>query len=466
MLNIYNTLTRTKEPFIPLHGNTVNMYVCGMTVYDVCHIGHARTAVAFDMLYRYLKFLGYDVSYVRNITDIDDKIIQRAAENNEPIEVLTKRFTQKMHEDLNALGTLSPTEEPRATDYIAQMLSLIERLVEQGVAYIGTNGDVFYSVNTFSEYGKLSHRCVEDMRAGERVEINSAKRDPMDFVLWKSAKPNEINWPSKFGPGRPGWHIECSAMVKATLGEAETLDIHGGGFDLQFPHHENEIAQSEAAYRKPFAKTWMHVGFVNINDEKMSKSLKNFLTIEEALVQYHPEVLRFFLLSSHYRSGVHYSEENMLKAHAALERLYTALRDTNPVSGEIVGEARVSFMNAMNDDLNTPEAMAVLFDLAREVNVAKTMDTGLANQLADTLIKLGGVLGILQSDPAVFLKGQVRDEGLSAKEVEALLEKREKARAQKDFKTADAIRQELLEKGVLLEDVAGGETRWKYLNTY
>lgn len=462
MLKIYNTLTREKALFKPLNDNTVNMYVCGMTVYDICHIGHARTAVAFDMVYRYLTFLGYQVNYIRNITDIDDKIIARAAENNETIDALTKRFTDKMHDDLYLLNTLSPTAEPCATDHISDMLALITRLVDQGVAYIGTNGDVFYSVKSFPDYGKLSHRHLEDMRAGERVEVNTAKREPMDFVLWKSAKNNEISWPSPFGSGRPGWHIECSAMVKHALKDLHTLDIHGGGYDLQFPHHENEIAQSEAAYHHPLANVWMHVGFVNINDEKMSKSLKNFLTIESVLMQYHPEVVRFFLLSSHYRSNVSYSDENMEKAKASLERLYNALRDTNPVKHTIAPEPKVSFMNAMDDDFNTPEAMSVLFDLAREINVAKTIDTELADQLAGTLIQLGGILGIMQSDPETFLKGQSAQSSLSIAEIEALIQKREHARQHKDFDKSDDIRLELARKGILLEDIPGGGTRWKY----
>ncbi|MFI4956383.1 MAG: cysteine--tRNA ligase [Gammaproteobacteria bacterium] len=461
MLMIHNSLTQQKEVFKPLNGKKVNMYVCGMTVYDMCHIGHARTVLAFDMVYRYLTFLGYDVHYVRNITDIDDKIIARAAENNEAIDALTTRFTTKMHDDLAALGALSPSEEPRATAYIPAMLSLIDTLVQKGVAYVGSDGDVFYSVRSFPEYGKLSHRCLEDMQAGERVEVNTAKRDPMDFVLWKKAKETEISWPSSYGAGRPGWHIECSAMVKQTLGECDTLDIHGGGFDLQFPHHENEIAQSEAAYGKKFANVWMHVGFINVNDEKMSKSLKNFETIESVLAKYPAEVIRFFLLSSHYRSGVNYSEENMAQAHASLGRLYTALQDLTPTSGGVNPNVKESFIHAMDDDFNSPAAMAVLFDLAREINIAKMQDTGLANSLAGTLVKLGCVFGILQMEPKVFLQGNA-PEGLSAKDIEALIEKREHARAKKDFKKSDDIRQELADKGVLLEDIPGGGTRWKF----
>ena len=459
---IHNSLTQKKEEFKPINGKKVNMYVCGMTVYDLCHIGHARTVLAFDMVYRYLTFLGYDVHFVRNITDIDDKIIARAAENKEAIDALTTRYTAKMHEDLAALGALSPTEEPRATAYIPAMLSLIDTLVQKGVAYVGTDGDVFYSVRSFPEYGKLSHRCLEDMQAGERVDVNMAKRDPMDFVLWKKAKDGEISWPSSYGEGRPGWHIECSAMVKETLKGGETLDIHGGGYDLQFPHHENEIAQSEAAYGKKFANLWMHVGFINVNDEKMSKSLKNFETIEAVLSKYPAEVIRFFLLSSHYRSGVNYSEENIENAHASLERLYTALQDLTPKQSGMDVEVKESFIKAMNDDLNTPAAMAVLFDLAREINIAKTEDTGVANTLAGTLVQLGNIFGILQMDPKVFLQGKATSEGLSVKEIEDLIEKRERARADKDFKKSDEIRKELADKGVLLEDIPGGETRWKY----
>lgn len=461
MLSIYNTLTQQKEVFKPLHGNTVNMYVCGMTVYDLCHIGHARTVLAFDMVYRYLTFLGYDVHYVRNITDIDDKIIARAAENKELIEALTARFTRKMHDDLTALGACAPTQEPRATAHIPAMLSLIDTLVAQGVAYVGENGDVFYSVKSFPNYGKLSHRCLDDMRAGERVEVNTAKRDPMDFVLWKKANLSEISWPSAYGLGRPGWHIECSAMVKATLGDVETLDIHGGGFDLQFPHHENEIAQSEAAYGKKFANTWMHVGFINVNDEKMSKSLKNFETIESVLEKYPAEVIRFFLLSSHYRSEVNYSQDNMAQARVSLERLYTALRDTNPERNAMDKAVRESFVKAMDDDFNTPAAIAVLFDLAREINVAKMTDTGVANMLAGTLVRLGNIFGILQAEPAAFLQGE-KQGGLSVKEIEAMIEKREHARAHRDFKKSDDIRKALAEQGILLEDIPGGGTRWKY----
>jgi len=457
---IHNSLTQQKEEFKPINGKKVNMYVCGMTVYDVCHIGHARTVLAFDMVYRYLTFLGYDVHYVRNITDVDDKIIARAAENNEGIDALTTRYTAKMHEDLAALGVLSPTEEPRATAYIPAMLSLIDTLVQKGIAYVGTDGDVFYSVRSFPEYGKLSHRCLEDMQAGERVDVNTAKRDPMDFVLWKKAKDGEISWPSSYGEGRPGWHIECSAMVKQTLKGGETLDIHGGGFDLQFPHHENEIAQSEAAYGKKFANLWMHAGFINVNDEKMSKSLKNFETIEAVLSKYPAEVIRFFLLSSHYRSGVNYTEENLENAHASLERLYTALQDLKPKSGWMDPEVKASFIKAMDDDFNTPAAMAVLFDLAREINIAKMEDTGVAEGLAGTLVQLGNIFGVLQMDPKVFLQGNA-PEGLSVKEIEDLIEKRERARADKDFKKSDEIRKELADKGVLLEDIPGGGTRWK-----
>jgi cysteinyl-tRNA synthetase len=458
-MQLYSSLTRQKQEFKPIHPQKVGLYVCGITVYDYCHIGHARTVVAFDVLYRYLQHQGYEVHYVRNITDIDDKIIHRALEQGEPIAELTERFTAAMHEDFDALGVLRPSEEPRATAYIHHMLEMIKTLITKNLAYVASNGDVYYAVNEFKDYGKLSHRHLDDMRAGERVEINTAKRDPMDFVLWKMAKPDEPHWDSPWGKGRPGWHIECSAMAGHCLGE--TFDIHGGGFDLQFPHHENEIAQSEGAHGKAFANTWMHVGFVNIDDEKMSKSLHNFFTIREVLADYAPEVIRMFLISSHYRSAVNYSTANLNKARGALERLYTALRGRNLI-GDLPPQDAFDerFTRAMEDDLNTPEAMAVLFDLAREINRLKETQPAEADFLAIKLKHLGGILGILHSDPEVFLQGAHDDEDFEAERIHALIVERNRARMAKDFKRSDEIRDQLLDEGILLEDGPGGTT-WR-----
>lgn len=450
---IYNSLTQTKEEFKPLQNNKIGMYVCGITVYDYCHIGHARTVVAFDVIYRYLQHLGYQVHYVRNITDIDDKIINRAIENKESIQDLTARFISAMHEDFDALGVARPNEEPRATAYMKPMIDLIEQLMDKELAYVADNGDVYYAVERFKDYGKLSHRKLEDMRAGERVDINESKRDPMDFVLWKMAKPEEPHWNSPWGQGRPGWHIECSAMATRCLGN--TFDIHGGGFDLQFPHHENEIAQSEGATGQPFANTWMHVGFVNINDEKMSKSLKNFFTIREVLEEYSPEIIRMFLVSSHYRSAVNYSLDNLAKAQGALERLYTALRGRDlTASLPARDDVDARFEDAMNDDFNTPEALAVLFDLAREVNRLKDQPEQ-ADKLAVKLKHLGSVLGILQNDPESFLQGTEDNAWILA-----LIEERKQARLDKNFKRSDEIRDELLSKGIILEDGPTGTT-WR-----
>lgn len=450
---IYNTLSQSKQPFKPLRDNQVDMYVCGITVYDYCHIGHARTVVAFDVIYRYLQHKGYQVRYIRNITDIDDKIINRAHEHGESITELTERFTQFMHEDFDALGVARPTEEPRATAYMSQMIALIETLIRKDLAYVADNGDVYYAVNNFKEYGKLSHRKLDDMRAGERIDVNEAKKDPMDFVLWKMAKAGEPAWDSPWGKGRPGWHIECSAMAGHCLGD--TFDIHGGGFDLQFPHHENEIAQSEGATGKCFANTWMHVGFVNIDDEKMSKSLKNFFTIREVLVDYSPEVIRMFLISSHYRSAVNYSQDNLNKARGALERLYTALRGRDlAVSLPDSDQFDARFDEAMDDDFNTPEAIAVLFDLAREVNRLKDQPAQ-ADPMAVKLKHLAGILGILQNDPEIFLQGSGDDAWILD-----LIEERKQARASKNFKRSDEIRDELLEKGIVLEDGPQGTT-WR-----
>ncbi len=458
-LKIYNTLAREKQTFVPIEPGRVRMYVCGMTVYDYCHVGHARVVVVFDMVQRWLRASGYDVTYVRNITDIDDKIIRRAVENGETMRSLTTRFIDAMHEDFAALGTQRPDHEPRATEYVPQMLSMIGRLQTNGLAYQATDGDVNYAVRKVPSYGRLSGKSLEDLRAGERVDTNDAKRDPLDFVLWKSAKvdePAESRWASPWGEGRPGWHIECSAMSCELLGEH--FDLHGGGADLQFPHHENEIAQSEGATGKTFVNTWMHNGFVRVNDEKMSKSLGNFFTIRDVLKVYDAEVVRFFILRSHYRSDLNYSDAHLDDARHALTRLYTALKDV-PAAADARPDWNEShgkrFRDAMNDDFNTPVAVSVLFELASEVN--KTRSPELANQLA----ALAGVMGLLGRDPHVFLQGGVTADGLDAAAVEARIEERRAAKAARDFARADAIRADLLAAGVVLEDKPGGVTEWR-----
>lgn len=458
-LKIYNTLAREKQTFVPIEPGRVRMYVCGMTVYDYCHVGHARVMVVFDMVQRWLRAAGYDVTYVRNITDIDDKIIKRAVENGETMSALTGRFIAAMHEDADALGVQRPDYEPRATEYVPQMLGMIGKLQTNGLAYQATDGDVNYAVRKFPGYGKLSGKSLEDLRAGERVAANDAKQDPLDFVLWKSAKaeePAESRWASPWGEGRPGWHIECSAMSCELLGEH--FDLHGGGADLQFPHHENEIAQSEGATGKTFVNTWMHNGFVRVNDEKMSKSLGNFFTIRDVLKVYDAEVVRFFILRSHYRSDLNYSDAHLDDARHALTRLYTALKDVPAAAGakpdwnESHGKR---FLEAMNDDFNTPVAVSVLFELASEVN--KTRSPELASQLA----ALAGVLGLLGRDPHAFLQGGVSPDGLDAAEVEARIEERHAAKAARDFARADAIRADLLAAGIVLEDKPGGVTEWR-----
>lgn len=455
-LQIYNSLTRTVEVFKPIEPGKVRMYVCGMTVYDFCHIGHARMMLAFDIVYRWLKESGYDVTYVRNITDIDDKIIVRAAENQETMLDLTTRFIRFMHEDIAALGILPPDHEPKATDYVPQMLAIIEKLEQNGLAYRTEEGDVNYSVRDFKGYGKLSNRSLDDMRAGERVDVNLDKRDPLDFVLWKAAKadePSEAKWDSRWGQGRPGWHIECSAMSCQLLGEH--FDIHGGGADLQFPHHENEIAQSEGASGHQFVNYWMHNGFVRVDDEKMSKSLGNFFTIREVLQKYDAEVLRFFVIRTHYRSPLNYSDAHLDDARAGLTRLYTALKDM-PVDATEVNwdedHAR-RFKQAMNDDFNTPVAVAVLFDLAHEVN-----RTGSVEQ-ARQLRALAATLGILQRDSREFLQGG--DDDIDESRILALIDARTAAKGAKNFAEADRIRDELLSEGVVLEDRPGGVTEWR-----
>ncbi|ASF47825.1 cysteine--tRNA ligase [Methylovulum psychrotolerans] len=454
MLKIYNTLTRKKEPFRPRVAGQVGMYVCGMTVYDYCHIGHARVMVVFDTVARFLRHSGYALTYVRNITDIDDKIIQRAHENGEAFTALTERFIEAMHEDERALSVLPPDIEPKATESIADIIAMIGTLIAKGLAYVGGNGDVFYSVHKFANYGQLSGKNLADLQAGERVDIDHAKDNPLDFVLWKMAKPDEPAWPSPWGLGRPGWHIECSAMSTCCLGHH--FDIHGGGMDLQFPHHENEIAQSEGATGETFVNVWMHNGFVRVNEEKMSKSLGNFFTVREVLKAYKPEIIRFFILLSHYRSPLNYSDEQLNEAGVALTRLYTALRGLDStVAG--VDSAYVSrFEQAMDDDFNTPVALAVLFDLARELNSAKqAADTAKSAELAATLRFLGSLLGVLQHDADSFLQGDADD--AVAQQIQARID----AKKAKNWALADQIRDELKSQGIILEDAPNGTTTWR-----
>ncbi len=458
MLKIYNTLTRSKETFKPRVAGKVGLYVCGMTVYDYCHIGHARVMVVFDTVARYFRYSDYELTYVRNITDIDDKIIQRANENAEDFQVLTERFIDAMHEDERALAVLPPDMEPRATQSMADIIKMIETLVEKGLAYVGTNGDVFYSVSKFKSYGKLSGKNIEDLQAGERVDVDSAKQDPLDFVLWKMPKEGEPFWDSPWGKGRPGWHIECSAMSTCCLGNH--FDIHGGGMDLQFPHHENEIAQSEGATGEKFVNLWMHNGFVRVDEEKMSKSLGNFFTVREVLKNYRPEVIRFFIISSHYRSPLNYSNEQLDEAGAALNRLYTALRGKQIKDLALHEEYKQRFEQAMDDDFNTPNAVAVLFDLTRELNKCQA-DSDQALILANTLKQLAAVLGILQDEPDSFLKGAATTDGMSEDAINDSIAARVLAKKNKDWAKADQIRDQLKEQGIVLEDVAGGQTIWR-----
>lgn len=461
MLQIYNSLTRQKEIFKPIHANKVSMYVCGVTVYDYCHIGHARTYTAFDVIVRYLKYLNFDVTYVRNITDIDDKIIKRAAENNESIEALVSRFTKIMHEEFERLNLLKPDIEPKATETITDMVQMIEMLINQGHAYHVPGGDVYYNVMSFKDYGKLSHQNLEGLQSGIRVEVDAHKKNPLDFVLWKAAKPGEPSYESPWGRGRPGWHIECSAMAKKRLGQ--TFDIHGGGSDLKFPHHENEIAQSEAANDCVFANYWMHTGMVQINQEKMSKSLGNFFVINDVLKKYPAEVVRYFLISGHYRSEINYSDENLQSAKAALDRFYYALRGLKlkPYDQSTIFTKYIErFKMAMDDDFNVPEALAVLFDIVKEINRMKNNipNNGIAESLAQLLKDLAAVLGILQQNPKQYLAG-----GLSIEEVnkiEAMMSNREDARRNKNFKESDRIRDELKSRGIVLEDTSTG-TVWR-----
>ncbi|AGI24025.1 cysteinyl-tRNA ligase [Pseudomonas sp. ATCC 13867] len=456
-LQIYSTLSKTKDSFKPLVGNQVRMYVCGMTVYDFCHIGHARVMVAFDVIARWLRHRGYDLTYVRNITDIDDKIIRRAQENGESFEDLTARMIAAMHEDEARLSVLRPDIEPRATGHIAGMHEMIQTLIDKGYAYAPGNGDVYYRVGKFAGYGKLSRKKIEDLRIGARIEVDESKEDPLDFVLWKGAKPGEPSWESPWGAGRPGWHIECSVMSTCCLGE--TFDIHGGGPDLVFPHHENEIAQSEAATGKLYAASWMHAGAVRVDGEKMSKSLGNFFTIREVLEKYHPEVVRFLLVSSHYRSPINYSEDNLKEARGALERFYTALRGLPQVAA-VGGEAFVErFAAAMDDDFGTPEAVAVLFEMAREINRLRDSEPAAAAALAARVRELGALLGVLQLDADEFLQAGAAGK-VDAAQVEALIQARLDARAAKNWAESDRIRDELSALGVVLEDGKGGTT-WR-----
>lgn len=451
-LHIFNTLTRQKEEFKPLVPGKVGMYVCGMTVYDYCHLGHARAFLAFDLIVRYMRHIGLDVNYIRNVTDIDDKIIQRANENGEPFLNLVDRFANAMNDDFDQLGIGRPTHEPRATAHIDDIIKLVQTLIEKEFAYAVPNGDVYYRVRKFEGYGKLSGKVLDELEAGSRVGVDSDKEDPLDFVLWKAAKPEEPHWESPWGIGRPGWHIECSAMSTCCLGD--TFDIHGGGPDLKFPHHENEIAQSEAATGKTYANTWIHAGALRLGAEKMSKSLGNFFTIRDILEKYDGEVVRFFLISSHYRSHVSYLDNSLDEAQAKLERFYNALQEAN--AGEAVdidNEYSKRFHAAMDDDFNTPEAIAALFDLVREVNKT-TGDEQAA--LAGQLKYLGGVLGCLQADPQTFLQAGAGDD---AAWIEEMIAKRIAAKKAKDFATADAVRDELVAKGIVLKDGPEG-TSW------
>jgi cysteinyl-tRNA synthetase len=458
MLHIYNSLTRNKEVFKPIDEGKVRMYVCGMTVYDLCHLGHARVLVVFDTVVRYMRYTGLDVTYVRNITDVDDKIINRANENGEDFTELTERYIRAMHEDTAQLGVLPPTQEPRATASMDDIIDMVQKLVDKGHAYQADNGDVYYDVSTFKNYGQLSGKQLEDLRAGERVAVDEHKDDPLDFVLWKAAKPDEPYWNSPWGPGRPGWHIECSAMSTCCLGNH--FDIHGGGQDLQFPHHENEIAQSEAASGEHFVNLWMHNGFVRINDEKMSKSLGNFFTVREILKRYQGEEIRYFVLASHYRSPLNFSDQLLDSARAALTRLYNSLRGIETATNVAAeDEYTPRFEKAMNDDFNTPEAIAVLFDLANHVNRARDQGDGAeASRLAAILKKLANVLGLLEADPDAYLQGGAGAEDND--KIEALIQQRLDARAAKNWAEADRIRDQLHAMGVELED-KDGKTIWR-----
>jgi cysteinyl-tRNA synthetase len=466
MLQIYNNLTKQKEPFKPIKAKQVGIYVCGLTPYDYCHVGNARISVVFDVVVRYLRARGFKVKHVRNITDIDDKIIKRANENKEYYQKLTERFINFMHEDEAALGVLPPDIEPRATEHMPQIIAMVQTLLDKGYAYLATNGDVYYDINKFKNYGKLAHQDLDNLRAGARVEVTDVKHDPLDFVLWKMSKPNEPAWDSPWGKGRPGWHIECSAMSTHYLGR--NFDIHGGGADLVFPHHQNEIAQSEAAFDCKFVNIWMHVGYVQINQRKMAKSLGNFFTLREVLKLYHPETIRYFMLASHYRSPLNYSEQNLNHAQTALTRFYIALRDL-PMDSRIRGNddqpANSTFAKrfyaTMNDDFNTPEALAVLFDMVREINNLRNANKlDKAAELTATLKHLGSLLGLLQQDPEAFLHAN-----LDKNKIEKLITSRNNARTNKDWAKADQIRDQLISMGVELEDTPKGTT-WHLKNIF
>jgi len=467
MLQIYNTLSRKKETFTPINPGKVGLYVCGCTVYDLCHIGHGRTYISFDNIARYLRFSGYDVNYVRNITDVEDKIINRANENNETPEALTERTIAAMHQDFDALNMARPDLEPRVTTHMDEIITMIETLVANEHAYVaGANvestgqGDVLFNVSSYTEYGKLSGQNLEQLQAGSRVEVDQFKNNPLDFVLWKSAKAGEPSWSSPWGEGRPGWHIECSAMNAKELGHH--FDIHGGGSDLTFPHHENEIAQSCCALDTPYVNYWMHTGMVQVDQEKMSKSLGNFFTIRDVLAQYDAETVRFFLTTGHYRSQLNYSTDNLTQARASVERIYTSLRDVKTQSEYVLNKDSSfvkQFCQAMDDDFNTPQALAVLFEISKELNVAKAANNEvLACDLASTLVELGGIIGLLQLDPAAFLQGSNDNDDVAV--IEALIVQRNQARIDKDWALADDARDKLNAMNVVLEDSAG-KTTWR-----
>lgn len=457
MLKIYNSITRQKQEFKPINPGKIGMYVCGVTIYDLCHIGHGRTFVSFDMIVRYLRYAGYEVNFQRNITDVDDKIIKRANENNESCEALTERLIGEMHQDFDALNMLRPDFEPRATLHIAEIIDMVELLLARGHAYVASDGDVLFSVASYPDYGRLSGQNLDQLQAGARVEVDETKQNPMDFVLWKMSKPGEPTWESPWGPGRPGWHIECSAMNSKHLGLH--FDIHGGGSDLQFPHHENEIAQSCCAHDTPYVNYWMHTGMVMVDREKMSKSLGNFFTIRDVLGHYDAETVRYFLLSGHYRSQLNYSEDNLKQARSALERLYTAIKDVDlTVVAAPAEEFVAKFKAAMDDDFNTPEAYSVLFDMVREINRLKLTDMAQASALAVTLKQLVDVLGLLSQEPEAFFQGGGSDDEVA--EIEALIVERNRARTEKDWAAADVARNRLDILGVVLEDGPSGTT-WR-----
>ena len=458
MLQLHNTLSNSKVPFTPIDEGKIRLYVCGMTVYDYCHIGHARVMVSFDVITRYLRHAGYQVEYVRNITDVDDKIIKRAAENGESCEQLTQGFIDAMHEDELALNVLPPDQEPRATGHIQAIRDMVQTLIEKQYAYAASNGDVYYRVEKFDGYGKLTNRKLEDMRAGARVDINDVKENPFDFVLWKAAKKDEVSWPSPWGEGRPGWHIECSAMTKCCLGNH--FDIHGGGPDLPFPHHENEIAQSEAANGETFVNYWLHAGAVRVNKEKMSKSLGNFFTIREVLAKFPAEIVRYLLTASHYRSQIDYAEDALVEAQRALDRLYTAMDQLELQDVSLEGPYLDRFNSAMDDDFNTREAISVLFEMAREVNRLKRDTDPQAAVLASQMRGLGNILGLLELDPQAYLKGEAGEGDLADANVEALVVQRQQAKLDRNFALSDQIRDQLKVAGIVLEDSKEG-TVWK-----